>query len=58
MTRLRPDLALLAAVACSVVVLHVVVGNGYGFHRHELQTLDDARHLAAGFVGYPPLTHV
>src|SRR3954470_24332716 len=29
---------------------------GYGFHRDELATLDDARHLAWGFVAYPPLT--
>src|SRR5262249_11378666 len=28
----------------------------YGFHRDELQTLDDARHLDWGFVAYPPLT--
>src|SRR5262249_28190010 len=27
-----------------------------GFHRDELATLDDARHLAWGFVAYPPLT--
>jgi len=28
----------------------------YGFHRDELQVLDDARHLAWGYVAYPPLT--
>jgi len=28
----------------------------YGFHRDELQTLDDARHLDWGFVAYPPIT--
>ena len=28
----------------------------YGFHRDELATLDDARHLAWGYVAYPPLT--
>ena len=27
----------------------------YGFHRDELQVLDDARHLAWGYVAYPPL---
>ena len=32
------------------------MGNGYGFHRDELQFLDDARHLQWGFVPYPPLT--
>ncbi len=28
----------------------------YGFHRDELQVLDDARHLDWGYVPYPPLT--
>lgn len=28
----------------------------YGFHRDELQVLDDARHPAWGYVVYPPLT--
>jgi hypothetical protein len=56
MTRLQSDLVPLFAIASSVLVLHAVVGNGYGFHRDELQTLDDARHMAAGFVAYPPLT--
>ena len=28
----------------------------YGFHRDELQTLDDARNLAWGYVAYPPVT--
>ncbi len=28
----------------------------YGFHRDELATLDDARHLAWGYVAYPPVT--
>jgi 4-amino-4-deoxy-L-arabinose transferase-like glycosyltransferase len=32
------------------------MGNGYGFHRDELQFLDDARHLQWGFVAYPPMT--
>ena len=33
-----------------------ITNHGYGFHRDELATLDDARHLAWGFVAYPPLT--
>jgi hypothetical protein len=53
---LKDDLAVLFGLASVVLVLHVVTGNGYGFHRDELQTLDDARHMAAGFVAYPPLT--
>jgi 4-amino-4-deoxy-L-arabinose transferase-like glycosyltransferase len=28
----------------------------YGFHRDELEMIDNARHLDWGFVGYPPLT--
>ncbi len=32
------------------------MGNGYGFHRDELQFLDDARHLQWGYVAFPPLT--
>jgi hypothetical protein len=36
--------------------LHVVINTGYGFHRDELATLSDARHLAWGYVAYPPLT--
>jgi hypothetical protein len=55
---LKTDVAVLCALASLVLVLHAVVGNGYGFHRDELQTLDDARHLAPGFVAYPPLTAI
>jgi 4-amino-4-deoxy-L-arabinose transferase-like glycosyltransferase len=46
----------LVALAMVVVVLHFYMGNGYGFHRDELQFLSDARHLQWGFVAYPPLT--
>jgi 4-amino-4-deoxy-L-arabinose transferase-like glycosyltransferase len=44
---------LVALVRLSV---HVALGDRYGFHRDELQTLDDARHLAWGYVTYPPVT--
>ena len=53
---LRSDAAVLSMFAALIVVVHFVVGNGYGFHRDELQFLDDARHLQWGFVAYPPLT--
>jgi len=43
-------------LAAITVWIHWVVGNKYGFHRDELQFLDDARHLAWGYVAYPPLT--
>jgi 4-amino-4-deoxy-L-arabinose transferase-like glycosyltransferase len=39
-----------------LLALHFTVGNGYGFHRDELQFFDDSRHLAWGYVAYPPVT--
>ena len=53
---LRRDLVLLCALASTLLALHILMGNGYGFHRDELQFLDDARHLGWGFAAYPPLT--
>ncbi len=38
------------------LLLHTLTNGQYGFHRDELATLDDARHLAWGFVAYPPFT--
>lgn len=38
------------------MVVHVVTGGQYGFHRDELAVLDDARQLAWGYVAYPPVT--
>jgi Dolichyl-phosphate-mannose-protein mannosyltransferase len=53
---LRSDAAYLSAFAALLLLAHFLLANGYGFHRDELQTLDDARHLQWGFVAYPPLT--
>jgi hypothetical protein len=53
---LRADLLWLIACASLILVIHFAMGNGYGYHRDELQFLDDARHLQWGFVAYPPLT--
>lgn len=53
---LPPHSRLPMAIAAALVVLHVSTNGQYGFHRDELATLDDARHLAWGFVAYPPLT--
>lgn len=53
---LRSDAAVLSVFAALVLVVHFCLGNGYGFHRDELQFLDDARHLQWGFTAYPPLT--
>ena len=50
------DLAVLFYLAAATVLVHLVTGRQYGFHRDELATLDDARHLAWGYVAYPPIT--
>jgi len=55
-TSLRADVAVLSSFAALLLILHFFMGNGYGFHRDELQFLDDARHLQWGFVAYPPMT--
>ena len=52
----RADLWLLIAIAAATVVAHLLTGGRYGFHRDELATLADARHLAWGYVAYPPVT--
>ncbi len=46
----------IGAFALAKLVFHTIVNRGYGFHRDELATLDDARHLALGYVAYPPFT--
>lgn len=53
---LRSDSGVLVLVAALRVVLHTITNGQYGFHRDELQTLDDARHLDWGYVVYPPIT--
>jgi Dolichyl-phosphate-mannose-protein mannosyltransferase len=50
------DLAILVYIACATIAVHLFAGGRYGFHRDELATLDDARHLAWGYVAYPPVT--
>src|SRR5262252_1935541 len=50
------DASVLICVALATVIVHLVAGGYYGFHRDELATLDDARHLAWGYVAYPPVT--
>ena len=52
----RSDLGMLIFVAAVRLTLHIATNSQYGFHRDELQTLDDARHLDWGFVAYPPIT--
>ena len=51
------DFGILILLAAAKVGLHTLLTNGqYGFHRDELEMIDNARHLDWGFVGYPPLT--
>lgn len=47
---------IIVAFAAATVLAHWLAGNRYGFQRDELQTLDDARHLAWAYVAYPSLT--
>ncbi len=51
----RGTLVLLLAAGAKLA-LHAGTNGGYGFHRDELATLADARHLAWGYVAYPPFT--
>ena len=55
-SRWTSDTACLAYIALSTILIHLLTGNRYGFHRDELAILDDARHLAWGYVVYPPIT--
>lgn len=50
------EVAILVYLALATVLVHLLTGGRYGFHRDELATLDDARHLAWGYVAYPPIT--
>jgi 4-amino-4-deoxy-L-arabinose transferase-like glycosyltransferase len=52
----RNDFLALCGIALCVAILHIATNGRYGFHRDELQVLDDARHMDWGFVAYPPLT--
>jgi len=48
--------AALLAIAGLTALVHILTNSRYGFHRDELQFLSDAKHLAWGYVAYPPLT--
>lgn len=50
------DFAILIYLAAGTVIVHLLAGGRFGFHRDELATLDDARHLAWGYIAYPPIT--
>src|SRR3546814_2244915 len=51
----RAELQLLLALALARLLLHLLTNGQYGFHRDELAVLDDSRHLAWGYVAYPPV---
>jgi 4-amino-4-deoxy-L-arabinose transferase-like glycosyltransferase len=55
-SRWLSGVAWLFYIAIGTVVVHLLTGNRYGFHRDELSVLDDARHLAWGYIAYPPVT--
>jgi len=50
------DTGVLVLFGVGVALLHILVDGQYGFHRDELLTFDNARHLAWGYVVYPPVT--
>ena len=52
----RTTLLILLALALARLLLHLYANTNYGFHRDELAVWDDARHLAWGYVAYPPVT--
>lgn len=52
----RDAIRWIALFAAAKLLFHLWSNGLYGFHRDELATLDDARHLAWGYVAYPPLT--
>ncbi|MGH9511593.1 MAG: glycosyltransferase family 39 protein [Terriglobales bacterium] len=54
--QLRRDTSILVLISVAFLALHLATSGRYGFHRDELATLDDARHLEWGFVAYPALT--
>jgi hypothetical protein len=50
------DVGILIMLAAARLLFHILTNGQYGFHRDELATVDEARHLAWGYVAYPPLT--
>ncbi len=52
----RNDLVPLLLIGASTLLVHMLAAGRYGFNRDELSIMEDARHLAWGYVAYPPLT--
>src|SRR5882757_4903317 len=55
-SRDRNDFALLVSIAAGTLLVHLLAAGRYGFNRDELAILEDGRHLAWGYVAYPPVT--
>ena len=53
---MRSAIRWIVVFAAIKLLFHFWSNGQYGFHRDELATFDDARHLAWGYVAYPPLT--
>ena len=49
------DTGVLILLSLAWLLFHVLTNGQYGFHRDELAFLDEGRHLAWGYVEYPPL---
>ena len=54
----RPAWALVPvlAIAAAKLVFQLLVAGRYGWHRDELYYVDAGRHLALGYVDFPPVT--
>ena len=56
-SRLRPsDATLIRLTGLAFTLEHIATSSRYGFHRDELLTYSNARHLDRRYVVYPPLT--
>lgn len=47
---------LIATLATTKLLLHFLTNSNYGLHRDEFLYLDEAKHLAWGFLEVPPMT--
>jgi hypothetical protein len=52
----RVEVAGLAVLALAKLAVHLLTNGVLGFHRDELYYLASGRHLAPGYVDYPPFT--
>ena len=53
---LLSDTAILVWMAVALIILHCLTNNQYGFHRDELNFIEDGRHLAWGYIDCQPFT--